>query len=135
MIVIMLFILATGCATTRPSKIVVWETTNISRAHDVIGPVSVSDTFVESREDAIQGLAAFITRDGRVSDKIPPDMKIALDVKRERYKEKIFDKLAAKAKEYDADAVIGAEYAYVPPYATFSTKATVIARGTMVKYR
>ncbi len=132
---VMFLILITGCATTKPAKLVVWEAKTITRSHDVIGPVSVSEQLTESNADAIQGLASFITRDGRVSDQIPADMKTALEVKREKYKEMIFEKLGTKAKEYDADAVIGAEYVYVPPYASFSTKATVTAKGTMVKYR
>ncbi|HXV27902.1 MAG TPA: hypothetical protein VD913_02960 [bacterium] len=133
--VLIVLIFMTGCATTKPSKIVVWETKDIPRSHEVIGPVSVSEQIKESNEDAIQGLASFITRDGRVSDQMPADMKTALEIKRERYKEMIYDKLAAKARDYDADAVIGAEYVYVPPYASFSTKATVTAKGTMIKYR
>jgi uncharacterized protein YbjQ (UPF0145 family) len=129
-------IFATGCATgSKPSKLVVWETTDIQRPHQVLGPVSVSEQVVEGTEDMIQGIAGFITKDGRVSDQVPSDMKAALDVKREKYKEMIFEKLGQKAKEYGADAVIGAEYAYIPPYVTFSRKATVTAKGTMIEYR
>jgi uncharacterized protein YbjQ (UPF0145 family) len=62
-------------------------------------------------------------------------MKAALEVKREKYKEMIFEKLGKKAQEYEADAVIGAEYTYIPPYASFSTKATVMAKGTMIQYK
>ena len=129
-------VLITGCATTSsPQKLVVWETSTIPRAHEIIGPVSVTEQIVESKEEMIQGLASFISRDGRVSGQIPDDMKLALEAKRETYKEMIYEKLATKAKEYGADAVISAEYSYVPPFATFSTKATVSAKGTMVQYK
>ena len=126
-----------GCASTPKgsAKVIVWETSDIPRSHQVLGPVSVSEEIKESTGDTIQGLAGFISGDGRISDKIPEDMKKALEVKRMKYKEMIFDKMADKAKEYGADAVIGAEYTYVPPYATFSSKATVQAEGTMVEYR
>ena len=134
----LLLFIAAGCATTTPQqkKAIVWETKDISRAYEVLGPVSVSEQIKENSADTIQGLAGFISKDGRVSGQIPEDMKAALEVKREKYKEMIFDKLADKAKNsYDADAVIGAEYLYVPPYATFSDKATVTAKGMMVKYK
>jgi uncharacterized protein YbjQ (UPF0145 family) len=126
-----------GCASGGKStkKIVIWETTTLPRNYEVIGPVNVSEQIQESTEDTIQGLAGFIGKDGRVSGQIPAEMKTALDVKREAYKERIFDKLGEKAKDYEADAVIGAEYMYVPPYASFSKKATVTAKGTMVKYK
>ena len=126
-----------GCATTqqKPYKVVVWETANIPRAHEVIGPVSVTEDMTEKTEDTIQGLAGFISKDGRVSDQMPPDMRKALEMKSLKYKEMIFDKLANKAREYGADAVIGAEYLYVPAYLSFSTKATVSAKGTMVVYK
>jgi hypothetical protein len=132
---VILMLLTVGCATAKPAKVVIWETPTIPRAHEVIGPISVSEEVLEGPGDAIQGLASFISRDGRVSSQIPPDMKTALEIKREKYKEMIFEKLGNKAKEYDADAVIGTEYVYAPPYATFSAKATVSARGTMVKYK
>ncbi len=129
-----LLILITGCATT-PTKIVIWETPTVPRAHEVLGPVSVTEEIVEPTGEAIQGLASFISRDGRVSSQIPSEMKTALDAKREKHKEMIYEKLGVKAKEYGADAVMGTEYIYIPPYATFSTKATVSAKGTMVKYK
>jgi len=125
-----------GCATApKPAKLVVWETVDVPRAHEVMGPVSVSEQVTESTEDMIQGIAGFISRDGRISDQMPADMRTALEVKREKYKEMVFEKLGNKAKEYGAEAVIGAEYTYVPPYATFSSKATVTAKGTMIKYK
>jgi len=131
-----LFLLA-GCATTqtKPYKVVVWETTNIPRAYEVIGPISVTEDMQEKTEDTIQGIASFISKDGRVSAEMPADMRKALEVKGQKYKEMIFDKLGAKAREYGASAVIGAEYLYVPAYASFSTKATVSAKGTMVVYK
>ena len=124
--------LLSGCATT--SKVVIWETKEIPRAYEVIGPVSVTEQVSESTAEMIQGLAGFISRDGRVSSQIPPEMKVILDARRDKYKEMIFEKLEAKAKPYRADAIIGAEYFYLPPYASFSTQATVSAKGTMVKY-
>ena len=130
-----LMVLLAGCMTTTASKAVIWETKNIPRAHEVLGPVSVSEQISESTEDTVQGLAGYISRDGRVSGQIPPDMKAALDAKREKYKEMIFEKLGVKAKTYDADAVIGTEYHYVPAYLSFSAKATVSAQGMMVKYK
>lgn len=123
-----------GCMTTTP-KAVIWETKDIPRAYEVLGPISVSEQIAESTEDTVQGLAGFISRDGRVSGQIPPDMKAVLDVRREKYKEMIFEKLAVKAKSYDADAVIGTEYRYAPAYVTFSAKATVFAQGLMIKYK
>jgi len=129
-----LMMLPAGCATTA-SKAVIWETKDIPRAYEVVGPVSVSEQITESAGETIQGLAGYISRDGRVSGQIPPDMKVALDAKREKYKDMIFEKLGTKAETYDADAVIGSEYHYVPAYLTFSDKATVSAQGTMVKYK
>jgi uncharacterized protein YbjQ (UPF0145 family) len=132
-----LMMLLAGCATTKASnsKVVVWETKDISRAYEVVGPVSVSEQISESMEDTVQGLAGFISKDGRISGQIPPETKAALDTKREKYKEMIFEKLGTKAKSYDADAIIGAEYSYAPAYVTLSAKATVSAQGTMVKYK
>ncbi len=127
-------LLAAGCASTKP-KAVIWESKEIPRPYDIVGPVSVSEQITESTEETIQGLAGYISKDGRISGQVPSDIQAALDAKRVKYKEMIFDKLAEKTKEYDADAVIGAEYMYVPPYATFSTKASVTAKGTMVKYK
>jgi len=126
-----------GCATAPKDtvKLVVWETSDIPRAHQILGPVSVTEEIKESTGETIQGLAGFISGDGRISNKIPEDMKKALEIKMLKYKEMIFEKLADKAKEYDADAVIGAEYTYIPPYATFTSKATVSAKGTMVEYQ
>ncbi len=133
---VMAVILMVGCATKPPEKkVVVWETAEIPRSHEILGPVSVREEVAESASETIQGLADFVSKDGRVSDRMPEDMKMALEMKRDAYKEMIFEKLAEKAKEYDADAVIGAEYVYVPPFATFSTKALVSAKGTMVKYK
>lgn len=47
----------------------------------------------------------------------------------------IFEKLGKKAESSDADAVIGAEYRYVPAYVNLFSKATVSAQGTMIKYK
>ena len=125
-----------GCASTNKNyRIVVWETSNIPRAYEVIGPVSVTEDLTEKPEDTIQGLAGFISKDGRISDQMPDDMRKALAAKQMKYKEMIFEKLGDKAREYGADAVIGAEYIYVPAFASFSTKATVSAKGTMVVYK
>jgi len=132
----LLMVFLAGCMTTTASKkIVVWETKDILRAYEVVGPVSVNEQISESMEDMVQGLAGFISKDGRISGQLPPEMKTALDSKREKYKEMIFEKLRAKARSYDADAIIDAEYSYVPAYATFSSKATVSAQGMMVKYK
>ena len=132
----MLFVgLLAGCMTTPVSKVVVWETKDIPRAYAVVGPVSVSRQISENTEDTVQGLAGYISKDGRISSQIPPDMKAALDAKREKYKEMIFEKLGAKARSYAADAVINAEYRYIPAYVTLSSKATVSAQGMMVKYK
>ena len=131
-----IFILALtvlGCA-THPKKLVVWEIKDIPRSYQVLGPVSVSEEMSEKSEDAVGGLAAYISKDGRISDQVPQDIKNALEAKKNKYKEMIFEKLGNKAKEYGADAIIEAEYTYVPPYLTFSSKASVSAKGTMVKY-
>lgn len=131
-----LMMLLEGCATTSPSsKAVIFETKDIPRAYEVIGPISVSEQISESTMDMVQGLAGYISTDGRVSGQIPPDIKAALDAKREKYKVMIFEKLSASAQTYNADAVIGSEYRYVPAYITFSAKATVSAQGVMVKYK
>jgi len=130
-----LMMLLEGCMTTSPSKAVIWETKDIPRAYEVIGPISVSEQISESTMDTVQGLAGYISRDGRVSGQIPPEMKVALDAQREKYKDMIFEKLSASAQSYHADAVIGTEYHYVPAYVTLSAKATVSAQGTMVKYK
>jgi uncharacterized protein YbjQ (UPF0145 family) len=125
-----------ACATTPGgSQIVVWETAEMTRPHEVIGPVSISEEIAEKGEDMIQGLAVFMSRDGRVSDKIPAEMKTALEIRKEKYKEMIFEKLGAKARKYGADAVIGTEYLYIPALVTLSSKATVTAKGTMIKYK
>jgi uncharacterized protein YbjQ (UPF0145 family) len=121
--------------TTASKKAVILETKDIPRAYEVVGPISVSEQISERMEDTVQGLGGFISEDGRVSGQIPPEMKTALDAKRGKYKDMIFEKLGTKARSYDADAVIGAEYSYVPAYVTFSTKGTVSAQGTMVKYK
>jgi hypothetical protein len=130
-----LVMLGAGCMTTAAPKVVVWETKDIPRAYEVVGPVSVSEQIFESTEDTVQGLAGYISKDGRISEQIPPDIKASLDAKREKYKEMIFEKLGAKARSYDANAVISAEYHYVPAYVNFSSKATVSAQGMMVKYK
>lgn len=128
--------LAAGCATkaANTAKAVIYETATITKAHDVMAPVSVREEIAESREDTIGGLAGYVSKDGRVSDQVPADMKATLETKRLKHKEMIFEKLSVKAKEAGADAVIGAKYSYTPAYATFSTKAVVTAEGTMVKY-
>ena len=126
-------ILAVGCATT-PKKIVVWETDSLTRPFKVLGPVSVREEVSETNEDMIGGIAGFISKDGRVSDQIPAEMKSALEAKSLKYKDMIFEKLALKAKEYGADAVIKAHYHYLPPYVSFSKKAVVTAEGEMVEY-
>src|SRR5690348_1171828 len=117
-----LLLFIAGCAWGRSAKPTVWEAENIPKNYDVLGPVSVTEQKAEKTEDMIQGLAGFISKDGRISDQIPPDVKAALDAKKEVYKDEIFDKLADKAKTYGADAVIAASYVYVPPYASFSSK-------------
>jgi uncharacterized protein YbjQ (UPF0145 family) len=126
-----------GCATQTgsSSKIVVMETKDVSRAYEVVGPVSVSEQISESVGDTVQGLAGYISKDGRISGQIPSDTKAALDAKTGQYKEMLFEKLGAKAKSSGAEAVIGAEYHYVPAYVTLSSKATVSAQGTMIKYK
>lgn len=131
-----ILILTAGCATSKTEglSIKVLETTNLAQPHEIIGPVSVSEQIAEEKEDMIQGLAGFISQDGRVSDQIPKDMQLALKAKREKYKDMLYKKLAKKAKDEGADSVIGAEYHYVPPYATFSPKATILASGTMVQF-
>ena len=124
-----------ACASAPTKKVVVWETENIPRAYDVLGPVSATEQIPEKTEDAIQGLAGFISKDGRISGEVPPDIQKALDIKRDMYKDMIYEKLGKKAQEYEADAIIATEYFYLPPYASFSTKATVSAKGTMIKYK
>ena len=124
-----------GCATTpATSEIFVWETKDIGRTYEVIGPISVVEEIAES-DGMMQGLAAFITKDGRLSDKIPAEMKTAIELRKEKYKEMIFAKLSEKAKKYKANAIIEAEYTYIPALMTLSTKATVSAKGIMVKYK
>ncbi len=135
-VVMACLMLMSGCASTSNNyKIVVWETKDIPRAYEVIGPISATEDIAENPEDTIQGLASFISKDGRISDQMPEDMRKALAAKQMKYKEMIFEKMADKAREYGADAVIGAEYIYVPAFASFSTKATVSAKGTMVVYK
>ncbi|OQA57310.1 MAG: hypothetical protein BWY42_00646 [Candidatus Omnitrophica bacterium ADurb.Bin277] len=129
-------VLWAGCATkAEPRKVVVLETRDITKAHEVLGPVSVSEQIAESMEDTVKGLAGYVSRDERVSGVIPADTQAALDAKTQQYKEMIFEKLGAKARSSDADAVIGAEYHYAPAYVTLSSKATVSAKGTMIKYK
>ena len=129
---VLLFLLV-GCATT-PKKIVVWETESVARPYKVLGPVSVREEVAETNEEMISGIAGFISRDGRVSDQIPADLRDALEAKRLKYRDIIFEKLASKAQEYGADAVIKANYRYLPPYVSFSKKAVVTAEGEMVEY-
>lgn len=131
----MILMLFGGCATAGTSKVAILETKDIQRAHEVIGPVSVSEQISESTGDMIQGLAGYVSKDGRISGQIPADMKAALDAKSQKYKDMIFEKLGASAQSYHADAVIGSEYHYVPAYVNFSPKATISAQGTMVKYK
>lgn len=123
-----------GCASGSNSKVLVMEDKSITRKHEIIGPVSISQELDETGADMLQGLAQYISRDGRVSSNIPPEMKASLDAKMAKYKESAFEALSKKAKEYDADAVIAAEYTYTPPFITFSRKAMITAKGTMVKY-
>ena len=134
---VLLVVLMAGCATkdASGSKIVVLETSDVTRAHDVMGPVSVSEQVAESAADTLKGLAGYATRDERVSSQIPSDTKAALNAKAVQYKEMIFEKLGTKAQSAGADAVIGARYHYVPAYVNLSQKATVSAEGTMIKYK
>lgn len=134
---ISLIMLLAGCATksTSDTKVVVLETSDVARAYDVIGPVSVSEQIAESAADTAKGLAGYATKDERIAGQIPSDTKAALDAKTVQYKEMIFEKLGTKAKASDASAVIGAEYKYVPAYVNLSSKATVSAQGTMIKYK
>ena len=73
----------------------------------------------------------------KVRKEVNADITISAEqmINIESLKEMIFEKLGAKAKEYGANAVIGADYIYVPAYASFSTKATVSAKGTMVIWK
>ena len=121
-----------GCARTKP---VIWETSDIPRTYKVLGPLSVQEEVSESGENAVQGLAGYLSQDGRVAKQLPPGMEDLIESKREQYKEMIFDKLSDKAREYDADAVIGVEYRYLPPYVSLSKKGIVTAKGQMVQYR
>ncbi len=133
---IMLVILFAGCATFKSTgKAAIFETKDISRQYEVIGPVDVRDEFAESNSNTLQGIAAYVASDGRVSENIPADMKATLDEKKMKYRDSIFDKLGSKAKEQGADAVIAAEYKYTPPYVSFSQNAVVTAKGTMVRYK
>lgn len=133
---LLLAVLFAGCASTSASKKVpVMETMSVTRTYDVIGPVSVSEQVAESLGDTVQGLAGYASKDTRISSQIPTDTKAALDAKTIEYKGMIFDKLGTEAKSSDADAVIGAEYKYVPAYVNLSSKATVSAKGTMIKYK
>lgn len=132
----MLVILLAGCATTKTSaKVAIFETPDISRKYEALGPVDVRDEFAESNSNIFQGLASYVSSDGRVSDQIPAEMKARLDENRAKYKESIFNKLGAKAKDLGADAVIAAEYKYTPPFISFSKNAIVTAKGTMVRYK
>ncbi len=136
LVIVLGVLLTVGCASTGGSaKPVIWETATISRANEVVGPVSVREEVTESTAEMLGGLADYISRDGRVSDVIPADTKAALEAKTLKYKEMIFEKLSQKAKEYGADAVIGATYHYVPAYIALSKKSVVTAEGTMVKYK
>ena len=134
-LLITLFLIS-GCATTPKDtqKVVIWETSDLPRAYQVLGPVSITEDVEESTGEAIQGLAAYMSKDGSMSDQLPEDMKNALKTKKMKYKEMIFEKMGEKARAYGADAVIDAEYIYVPPFVTLTRKATVSAKGTMVEY-
>lgn len=134
---VLLMVLLAGCATKTASdpKVVVLETKDVARAYDVIGPVSVSEQIAESAADTAKGLAGYVSKNGQISGQIPSDTKAALDAKTIQYKEMIFEKLGTKAKSSNANAVIGAEYKYVPAYVNLSSKATVSAQGTMIKYK
>lgn len=132
---LLLIAFLSACASSGGAKMVVWETTEIPRAYEVVGPVSVTLEVAESPQDTIQGLAGFISKDGRISGQIPAEIKTALELRKEKYKEMIFEKLTAKAKEYGAEAVMGAEYTYIPSYITLSNKAVVSAKGMMIRYK
>ncbi len=134
--IIAIFLLAVmaGCATNSNAKVLVLEDKEISRSHKVLGPVSISQEIEETNMDMMQGLAQYFSRDGRVSDNMPPEMKAALDAKIAKYKETAFEALSQKAKEYGADAVIAAEYTYTPPFITLTKKAVITAKGTMIEY-
>lgn len=134
---VLLVVFFAGCATKSISdpKVVVLETTEVGRAYEVIGPVSVSEQIAESAAETAKGLAGYASKDGRISGQIPSDTKAALDAKTMQYKEMIFEKMGTKAKSFNANAVIGAEYHYVPAYVNLSPKATVSAQGTMIQYK
>jgi len=134
---LLVLMLAVGCATTKEKtkKIVVWEDSKPSQTYEVIGPVSVTEEISEGTEDTIQGLAGFM-KDGVLSDQIPAETKVALEAKKMKYKDMIFEKLGKKAQDdYGAEAVIEAQYSYVPPFASLSRKAIVTAKGTMIQYK
>jgi len=125
-----------GCATApEAKKVVVLETTDVTKAYETLGPVSVSEQVAESMGDTVKGLAGYISKDGRIAGQLPADTQAALDAKTQEYKAMMFEKLGTKAQSSDADAVIGAEYHYAPAYVTLSSKATVSAKGTMIKYK
>ncbi len=134
MMTIFLLAMMIGCASTPNSKVLVMEDKEIARKHNVIGPVSISQELDGSGTDTIQGLAQYLSRDGRVSANMPPEMKAALDAKMAKYKDVAFEALSKKAKEYGADAVIAAEYTYTPAYINLSPKASITGKGTMIKY-
>lgn len=134
LICLVFLVFFSACASTG-KKVVIWETSDIPRTYEILGPVSVREEIAESREEMIGGLADFVAKDGRISDQIPEDMRAALEAKRVKYKEMIFDKLGLKAKEHGADAVINVKYRYLPAYVSFSKKAVVTAEGQMVEYK
>lgn len=132
-----IFLLAVmiGCASTNPNaKVLVLEDKEVSQKHTVLGPVSITQEVEETNVDMAQGLAQYFSRNGLLSGALPPEMKAALDAKIAKYKETAFEALSKKAKESHADAVIAAEYTYTPPFVNLTKKATITAKGTMIKY-
>ncbi|MBN1689218.1 MAG: hypothetical protein JW893_08965 [Candidatus Omnitrophica bacterium] len=59
---IILMVLSAGGMTTKASRVVVWETQDIPRTYEVVGPVSVSEQISESTGDRVQGLAGYISK-------------------------------------------------------------------------
>jgi hypothetical protein len=124
---------AAGCAVSpRP---LIWETGTVTRAHDVIGPVSVYEEVEESPGEMMQGIAQYLGKDGTISEHMPAEMKVVLEARKVRYKEQIFEKLAEKAQDSQADAVINTKYTYLPSGMSLSNKAIITAEGTMIQYR
>ncbi len=133
-----LLIVLSGCASSGSKKIpnvVVWETMDIQQGYDVLGPVAVEQEFTESSGEVVPGLAGKLAIDGRVTGTLPPDVNLALREKSIRYKDRLFNLMAQKAKSHNADAVIGAWFAYIPPYLAPSGKSIIKAKGLMIKYK